>query len=235
MDYLSRKKEYIFLNNRKALVRVHVKQVSKQPYNIWVEGKSKNYRDCVALLNRTLVKFDPQLVPPIVVVSNKKLGNGAISSYAFEDNVIFFNNFYHSTEQIDEITHQNLFIATDLNLFIATDLKEIIRHELGHKLHWDAIKRFYRSHKKQYNNLQEAKNDFDSNLESYITHQLNNNYSYLIENVSTYANLAFEYAKANYKNNSVNEVIAEVYAIHGSKDPILNDLIMEELNYGRKH
>lgn len=38
-----------------------------------------------------------------------------------------------------------------------------------------------------------------------------------------------------YKNNSVNEVIAEVYAIHGSKDPILNDLIMEELNYGRKH
>ncbi|MDN6023862.1 MAG: hypothetical protein L0I32_08760, partial [Lactobacillus sp.] len=141
--------------------------------------------------------------------------------------VIFFNNFYHSTEQIDEITHQNLFIATDL--------KEIIRHELGHKLHWDAIKRFYRSHKKQYNNLQEAKNDFDSNLESYITHQLNNNYSYLIENVSTYANLAFEYAKANYKNNSVNEVIAEVYAIHGSKDPILNDLIMEELNYGRKH
>ncbi len=64
---------------------------------------------------------------------------------------------------------------------------------------------------------------------------MNNNYSYLIENVSTYANLAFEYAKANYKNNSVNEVIAEVYAIHGSKDPILNDLIMEELNYGRKH
>lgn len=64
---------------------------------------------------------------------------------------------------------------------------------------------------------------------------MNNNYSYLIENVSTYANLAFEYAKANYNNNSVNEVIAEVYAIHGSKDPILNDLIMEELNYGRKH
>ncbi|MDN5956140.1 MAG: hypothetical protein L0H82_07195, partial [Lactobacillus sp.] len=95
MDYLSKKKEYIFLNNRQALVRVHVKQVSKQPYSIWVEGKSKNYRGCVALLNRTLVKFDPQLVPPIVVVSNKKLGNGAISSYAFEDKVIFFNNFYH--------------------------------------------------------------------------------------------------------------------------------------------
>lgn len=227
MDYLSKKKEYIFLNNRQALVRVHVKQVSKQPYSIWVEGKSKNYRDCVVLLNKTLKEFDPQLVPPIVVVSNKKLGNGAISSYAFEDNVIFFNNFYHSTEQIGEITHQNLFIATDL--------KEIIRHELGHKLHWDAIKRFYRLHKRQYNNLQEAKNDFDSNLESYITHQLNGNYSYLIENVSTYANLAFKYAKTNYKNNSVNEVIAEVYAIHSSKDPILNNLVMEELNYGRKH
>ncbi|MDH5101226.1 hypothetical protein OQI87_09125 [Lactobacillus kefiranofaciens] len=100
MDYLSKKKEYIFLNNRKALVRVHVKQVSKQPYNIWVEGKSKNYRDCVALLNKALATFDPNIVPPIIIVSDQKLGSGAISSYNHVEDVIYFNNYYHLKNEL---------------------------------------------------------------------------------------------------------------------------------------
>lgn len=55
MDYLSKKHQFIFLNNRLSLVRVHVTQISLNPYNIWVEGKSKKYRDSIYLLKKTII------------------------------------------------------------------------------------------------------------------------------------------------------------------------------------
>lgn len=90
MDYLSKKHQFIFLNNRLSLVRVHVTQISLNPYNIWVEGKSKKYRDSIYLLNKTLHNFNPEEVPPIVIVANNKIRSNGTSSYNHDDDVIYF-------------------------------------------------------------------------------------------------------------------------------------------------
>ena len=170
--------------------------------------------------------LDNENIPSIIIIDNKKLGKGSISSYSYKDDIIFFNNYYHSLPKIERLTKQNLFVAKNIS--------QIIKHELGHKLHWDAAKRFYQANKNKYNNIKEAKNSLDANLEQYISYQLTDNYSYLIENVSMYAHYSFRFAKENNKYNIVNEVIAEVIAANGSKDQSLNKIIMEELNYGRK-
>ena len=42
MDYLSKKKEFIFLNSQNASVYVHTVQLKNYKYELYVEGKSKN-------------------------------------------------------------------------------------------------------------------------------------------------------------------------------------------------
>lgn len=74
----------------------------------------------------------------------------------------------------------------------------------------------------------------DSDLARYVSTQISNNYTYLLKNVSAYADISYKYAKENYQNGLVNEIIAEVTTSKGTKDKILNKLVMEELNYGRK-
>lgn len=44
MDYLSKKKEFIFLNSQNASVYVHTVQLKNYKYELYVEGKSKKYR-----------------------------------------------------------------------------------------------------------------------------------------------------------------------------------------------
>ena len=108
LDFLAKKREYIFLNNQSSLVRVHVTKVASSPYNIWVEGKSKNYRDCVTLLEKALKYLDNENIPSIIIIDNKKLGKGSISSYSYKDDIIFFNNYYHSLPKIERLTKQNI-------------------------------------------------------------------------------------------------------------------------------
>lgn len=221
MDYLSKKKQYVFLNNQLSLVRVHVFQISSSP-NIWVEGKSKKYRDSVQLLKNALSTFDQHELPPIIIVANQKIGNHDISSYNHDDDVIYFNSYYHTQEKIYNVINDYTFAAQNLS--------DIIQHELAHKLHWDAVKRFYKANKNRYNNISEAKKQFDSNLESYIVRQEN---SYLMLNVSPYADKSFRFAKEHNRLNIVNEVIAEVKTKKVITDPKLSKLVEGELNYGR--
>lgn len=222
MDFLSKKHEFTFINNKKSIVRVHVMKVSSTPFDIWVEGRSKKYRDCVQLLSKALSRFKTKDLPTIIVVANNKIGSGGISSYNHNDDVIYFNSHYHTEEQINKIANREAFAAQNLS--------DIIQHELGHKQHWDAIKRFYHAHKSRYNNIDEAKHQFDSDLESYIVRQ---NPNYLYFNLSPYASESFKYAKKFNKINTVNEVIAEFKVIKQTSDSTLNKLIESELNYGK--
>ncbi|GAA3637741.1 hypothetical protein GCM10022297_15190 [Lactobacillus hamsteri] len=222
MDFLSKKHEYTFLNNHKSLVRVHVFKVRSTSFNIWSEGKSKKYRESIFLLNNALTNFQEINLPPIVVVSNKKLGQGGISSYDHIQDVIYFNNYYHSQKQINQIIYKGNFAAQNLS--------DIILHELAHKMHWDAVKRFYKANKSKYNNINEAKNQFDEKIRNYISNQ---NPLYLISTVTAYANESFQNAKVNDPLNTINEVIAEVITLKKTNDPILDKLITMEVNYGK--
>ena len=199
-----------------------MKKIRDSPYEIWAEGKGKKYRDCITLLDKVLPEFDLKLLPPIVVVSNKKLGSGAISSYNHNDDVIYYNNYYHNIARVNQITEDESFVSNNL--------KDIILHELGHKMHWDAVKRFYNVNKSKYNNIEEEKLTLDENVSKYIGQQES---SYLIYNVSTYAFTSYLISKKNYPINSINEVIAEEVTKNWISDPILHELIKGELNYGK--
>lgn len=222
MDYLAKKREYAFWNNKRALVRVHVTQVESSPYNIWTEGKTKKYRDSISLIKKAIENLNPSDLPPIIVVANSKMGSGGISSYNHDDDVIYYNSYYHNQVRINQLVSGKLFTSKSVS--------DIIRHELGHKLHWDAVKRFCHANQTRYNSIEEAKNELDSKLENYISKQEIN---YLYLTLSSYAAESFRDAKANNRQNSVNEVIAEFMVKSKSVDSTLRNLIESELNYGK--
>lgn len=222
MDFLSKKRHYVFLNNRDKMVHIHVSQVASSPCNLWTEGKSKKYRDCIHMLEATLDHFNYEELPPIVIVANEKIGTGGISSYNHIDDVIYYNSFYHTQEAIGTITQNHAFASQNLY--------DIIQHELGHKKHWDAAKRFYFAHKSKYNNIDEAKKELDSKLEKYIAER---GKIYLASVVSAYAAMSYDYAKQYSNNNLVNEIIAEYNVLEKTTNPYLNQLIESVINYGR--
>ena len=222
MDYLAKKHEYTFWNNKRPLVRVHVTQVANSPYNIWVEGKTKKYRDSVRLIEKSLKDFNRSELPPIIIVADSKMGSGGISSYNHDDDIIYYNSYYHNKTRINEIVNGKLFASQNVS--------DIIRHELGHKLHWDAVKRFYHANQTRYNSIEEAKNELDSKLETYLSKQ-EVNYLYLA--LSSYAAESFKAAKKYNNQNSVNEVIAKFMIKSESVDDTLKKLIESELNYGK--
>lgn len=225
MDFLSKKRELRFLNSQKKIV--HVARVDSSRYDIWTEGKSKPYRDCVVLLENALQNFDSAELPPIIIVANDKIGHGGISSYNHVDDVIYFNSFYHMQQRIDDVVGNDTFAAQDLS--------GIIRHELGHKLHWDAVKRFYHAHKSKYNNIEEAKHDLDADVERYLSQAIRQDPEYLITYVSRYADVCFQHRKVNHSLNTINEVIAEVSTRRKIFDPVLFNYIKEVIYYGKRY
>lgn len=225
MDFLSKKHQYVFLNNNGIICRVHVHEINNTKFDIWVERNSKEYRDSVKMLTTLLIQIKRIEIPRIIIVANNKLGDGSISAYNPFQDVIYFNNKYSNPNLLRKTINKYSFASNEP--------ADVLRHELGHKLHWDAAKRFYHVHKSIYNNVEEAKNDLDAPLEKYISRQVLLDASYLSRNTSVYAEKSFRYAKQNLKKNAVNEVIGEVIARHWSPDNKLNELIRKELNYGK--
>ncbi len=215
MDFLAKRKEFVFLNERNALVRVHTMKVKNTDFDIWTEGKGKRYREAIRLVEAGLAQIEARNMPPVIIVASSKLGKNSYSSYDHQTDVIYYSNRFSLKEKLEErLKHSD---------FEARNITDVLRHELGHKRHWDAIKRYYIAHYSRYNNIKQAKNDLDSKLKKYIASQ---NLSFLVDILSYYAYISFE-------NGSVNEVIAEYY-VHGkTSDPQLDKLIKEELNYGQ--
>lgn len=197
--------------------------------NLWTfYQKSRNsFFDSVKLLEKALIGFDRLNLPPIIVVANKKIGTGGISSYNHVNDVIYFNSFYHTQERIDHVI--------DEGTFAAQDLSGIIRHKLGHKLHWDAVKRFYRAHKSKYNNIEEAKHDLDAPVESYVARAFSQDNMYLEKSLSYYASISYKFAKSMKSDNLVNEIIAETYTSQQPHDQILYELTRKLINYGKRN
>ncbi len=224
MDYLALKKQFVFLDHRQALVQVHASKVKNTKFDIWTEGKSKKYRGTVRLLEQGLSELQDEKFPPIVVVAASKLGGKSYSSYDHVKDVIYFSDRFDSKEKLEE-TLKN-------SDFKARNIVEVLRHELGHKKHWDSVKRYYKAHQSRYNDINEAKHNLDAKLERYIAKQ---NPIYLAQTVSIYAYTSYLEAKAVLSLSTVNEIIAEVCANEEKiKDKTLVRLIERELNYGRK-
>jgi hypothetical protein len=111
LDYLAKKHEYAFLNNKLNLVRVHVSQVANTNYDIWTEGYSKKYRNSIQLIKHAIKNFNQSELPPIIIVADSKIGSGGISSYNHDDDVIYYNSYYHTQARINRLVNGKLFAS----------------------------------------------------------------------------------------------------------------------------
>ncbi|MGP3400508.1 hypothetical protein ACTVPD_07835, partial [Lactobacillus crispatus] len=67
------------------------------------------------------------------------------SLYDREKDVIYVNKGIY--------THQIVKSHLKSSYFVAKDMRGILWHEYGYKLHWDAVKSFYKVHKSKYNDI----------------------------------------------------------------------------------
>lgn len=227
MDFLAKHREYVFLNNKNTKVRIHTTKVLSSDYEIWTESDSKKFRDAIGLIEMTLSSFNQDDLCPIVIVSQRKVGKGAISAYDHDKDVIFYNCEYCTVDKINKYLSGNSYVAQNLN--------GILKHELGHRKHWQAIKKFYRNNETRYNNINEAKNELDSKILKHIEEQ-GSGFGiqlYLRQIVSIYAENSFKLAKFQVSTNIINEVIAEFCVKERTQDPELDRLIKEVIDYGK--
>ena len=83
--------------------------------------------------------------------------------------------------------------------FTSKNLKDILTHELTHK-------NIGTMQKKHYNDIEEAKNDLDSQLVSYIKNRVSLDRKYL-------SNICQNIKVAYSNNNNINKLVAEVMVL----------------------
>lgn len=179
------------------------------------------------MIESIVSKYNSNDLPDIAIVRSSKIGKQAISAYDHDRDVIYFNSRFNSSEKI------NHYLQNDF--FAAKDVKGILRHELGHREHWLAAKRFYKLHKRQYNSIEDAKQELDSEVLRYVKEQelFDGINIYLTQKVSRYAATRFNYFTKNFFYDQINEIIAEFYVNGKTEDVELDKLIKKVLNYGK--
>lgn len=133
--------------------------------------------------NTTVSKFDR------VVVSDKI----SIAGYEHTNKILYVSEKLSDQQYVDDI------LAGDY--FVAENVEEIIKHELHHKEHWDAISKLVDATGEKDVII---KQKLESDLRKYVAEQSRMQYSYVKEVVSENAYKQFGY------DGVLNELIAEV-------------------------
>ena len=201
IDLMAKSKEFKTKNAVNEGIRFSAKKVVGTDYNIWLQDNTKKIRDTFNLVENELKGFDN--IPRIVILKEQKLKG--IAGYNRIDDTLYISDVLHSEKNINEVLSNGYFASKNL--------KDILTHELAHKRHWDSAKRLYNKKKKRYNNVEEAKNDLDSELIKYVNNQKSFDYNYLLK-ISENAHINFSLF------NNINELVAEV--------TVLNDKIEDK-------
>ena len=198
IDLMAKSKEFKTKNAVNEGIRFSAKKVVGTDYNIWLQDNTKKIRDTFNLVENELKGFDN--IPRIVILKEQKLKG--IAGYNRLDDTLYISDVLHSEKNINKVLSNGYFASKNL--------KDILTHELAHKRHWDSAKRLYNKKKKRYNHVEEAKNDVDTQLISYVKHQVSLDRKYL-SNIS-------QNSKVAYSNNNINELVAEVAVLSDNID-----------------
>lgn len=211
-DFMAKSKLFTASNG----LRIRGKKQYGTPHDIYLENNTKVSRDTYQMLERALEDRPFDHLPTMVVATAKKLQNGkGLAAYDRATDTLYVSNKLHSPEAV----HHEL----KDGYFAAKNFYDIITHELTHKRHWDAVKRFYNDHQKEYNGLEDAKEALENNLRKYIK---GISPYYISKNIS-------ENAYTSFRENNINELIADLEV--GEKnifDEELKKKTREVLNYG---
>ena len=214
-DFMAKSKLFTASNG----LRIRGKKQYGTPHDIYLENNTKVSRDTYQMLERALEDRPFDHLPTMVVATAKKLQNGkGLAAYDRATDTLYVSNKLHSPEAVHHELKDGYFAAKNFH--------DIITHELTHKRHWDAVKRFYNDHQKEYNGLEDAKEALESDLRRYVKEQMTSDLKYLVKNVS-------ENAATNFDSDNINELIAEVGVLNEHiLDGILNEKVKEMLYYG---
>ena len=190
IDLMAKSKEFKTKNAVNEGIRFSAKKVVGTDYNIWLQDNTKKIRDTFNLVENELKGFNN--IPRIVILKGQKLKG--IAGYNRIDDTLYISDMLHSEKNINEVLSNGYFASKNL--------KDILTHELAHKRHWDSAKKLYNKKKKRYNNVEEAKNDLDSQLVNYVKQQENTDFFY-VRKISKNANEA-------WRMRNINELVAEV-------------------------
>lgn len=218
MDYLAKKREYLYSRHGQRF-RAHTILNRNLKHEIWIEGKSKLYRKTAVLVDKALNKINDEVIPPIVIVDGKCFK--AICAYNSREDAIFVNNQLDSSEVISSVLADGYFASRNLT--------DMLKHEIGHRLHRQAAKRYYFAHQSRYNNVNEAKHDLDADVERIVKEITMSDKINFICSFSQYAYETFN------RNNEINDVVAE-FCVKGNlpkEYQYLEKKIKGVLSYGR--
>lgn len=197
-------------------IRVSAKKLSGTDFDFWVQDKSKKIRDTVTNVQGAFEGLDGYQKPRVVFLKKSRLAGYA--GYDHKQDVLFISDMLHSEKAFRETLSDNYFAAKTI--------KDTLIHELTHKQHWDSVKSFYKSNKKRYTNLKEAKQALEADLFSYVNRQLQQDALYIAREVSENANSAFN-------RDNINELIADVMVKKNRiSDEVLQEKVEEVLAYG---
>lgn len=213
-DFMAKSKLFTASNG----LRIRGKKQYGTPHDIYLENNTKVSRDTYQMLERALEDRPSDQLPTMVVATAKKLQNGkGLAAYDRATDTLYVSNKLHSPEAV----HHEL----KDGYFAAKNFYDIITHELAHKRHWDAVKRFYNDHQKEYNRLEDAKEALESDLLSYVKRQLEMDYRYIDRNIS-------QNARESFAHGNINELIADVGVLQGKTDPTLLEKTKGVTKYG---
>ena len=185
--------------------------------NIYTQTYSKDAQDMIAYLDKAINKDNKYGKLDKIVIAQQKSLNG-FAAYDHKN-----NSLYVSEELINEDKFKDL---VDLDYFPARSLQDVLTHEMTHKAHWDAVKRYQKAN--GIKEIDDAKMALESDLRKYVKNQMQNDETYIKKCVSQNANYYFT------AKNSLNELIADgkVLIENGkNKDEYLADLIRGVINY----
>ena len=185
--------------------------------NIYTQTYSKDAQDMIAYLDKAINGDNKYGKLDKIIIAQQKSLNG----FAAYDHKA--NSLYVSEELINEDKFKDL---VDFDYFPSRSLQDVLTHEMTHKAHWDAAKKYHSAN--GIKEIDDAKMNLESDLRKYVISQTQNDEVYIRKYIS-------ENAYFNFKmNKSLNELIADgrVLLEKGElQDNYLGDLIREVINY----
>lgn len=198
---------------------INVKSVSNSQFKLYAESKASSKERAVIFAENQLRKAkaylpDDFIIPKVVVIDFAKVWPGvkAIGAYSEDLNVVFINSEYDTEAKVLEFLEDGK--KNGVGYANNTSLAPYL-HELGHSYFVQRIAALVEKENKGYTKIRD---EIDNKILDIIGKEIKHDESYLLDNVS-------EYADKGYGTHNYGEIIAECFSVRLSGKAIVKRLL----------
>lgn len=186
-----------------------LKYVQNSEFDLYVDDDFSKRTKAIRLVEKNLRALKEELpvgimrMPKVIVMDFEKYGIGkdVIAAYHKELECIFINSRYDTVEKVQK------FLEKKKGFFASTDILSLYRHELGHYLYQELIKKIAKKNNLPYNVFDEnnpAKKILDAFIADFV-HEKNSENRFVKKELGMYA-------LDGYQNHEYTEILAECFA-----------------------